>query len=214
MIRSQPTLHHTISGGTRTFPLFLLACVLAPLFVSAHGTEFITARVKVLPDQSAIELRLGIDFLGNPMIADEAAARSALMQALHIQHGEKTSLFSELAPLSLETSSTWEDTLPDSLLPPDDGQPHQILIGTWRWQADAESIAFTVARGNRNDVLLWQQPTQGDLKSTLLLGGDVSPALQIPKKDSLPYWPYLGTGSFLGLVAWLQWRRRWKSSLP
>lgn len=209
MIRSLPILHHTISGGTRTFPLFLWACFLAPLFAGAHGTEFITARMKVLPDQSSIELRLGIDYLGNPMIADEAAARNALTQALHIQHAGKTSLFSALAPLSLESSNTWEDTLPDSLLPPDDGQPHQIMIGTWRWQADAESIAFTVAKGNRNDVLLWQQPTQGQLQSTLLLGGDVSPALQIPRSGSLPYWPYLGTGTFLGLVAWLRWRRTW-----
>jgi len=160
-------------------PLLLFACLLTPLFVSAHGTEFIMARMNVIEDQSLIELRLGMDYLGNPMIADEAAARAALQEALHVRHGGKTTRFTDLAPLTLESSSSWEDTMPDSLQPPNDGQPHQIMIGTWRWQADAESISFTVAKGNRNDVLLWQQAGDGEVKSTMLLGGDISPALTL-----------------------------------
>ena len=161
------------------FPLLLFACLLTPLFVSAHGTEFIMARMNVIEDQNLIELRLGIDYLGNPMIADEAAARVALQEALHVRHGDKTTRFTDLAPLTVESSSSWEDTMPDSLQPPDDGLPHQIMIGTWRWKSDAQEVAFTVTRGNRNDVLLWQQTGNGEVKSTMLLGGDVSPALTL-----------------------------------
>ena len=159
------------------FPLLLFAWIFAPLFLGAHGTEFIMARMNLIEDQSMIELRLGIDYLGNPMIADEAAARAALQQALHVRHGEKTTRFTDLASITLESSSSWEDTMPDSLQPPDDGQPHQIMIGTWRWKADATEVAFTVAKGNRNDVLLWQQAGDGEVKSSMLLGGDISPAL-------------------------------------
>jgi hypothetical protein len=184
-------------------PLLLFACVLAPLFVSAHGTEFIMARMNLIEDQSLIELRLGLDYLGNPMIADEAAASAALQEALHVRHGEKITRFTDLAPLTLESSSSWEDTMPDSLQPPDDGQPHQIMIGTWRWKADVLDISFTVAKGNRNDVLLWRQPPQGELQSTLLLGGDVSPVLSFPSPSAKAstYWPALGSCTILCLLA-------------
>lgn len=185
------------------FPLLLFACILAPLFVCAHGTEFIMARMHLIEAQSLIELRLGIDYLGNPMIADEAAARVALQEALHVRHGEKTTLFTDLAPLTLESSSSWEDTMPDSLQPPDDGQPHQIMIGTWRWKADAAKISLTVAKDNRNDVLLWRQPTQGELQSILLLGGDVSPVLTLssPAAKASPHWPALGASTIVCLLA-------------
>jgi len=179
MIRCPSAPQHIIAGGTAMFPLLLFTCLLAPLFARAHGTEFIMARMNVIEDHSLIELRLGIDYLGNPMIADEAAARAALEEALHVRHGDKTTRFTDLAPLTVESSSSWEDTMPDSLQPPDDGLPHQIMIGTWRWKSDAQEVAFMVARGNRNDVLLWQQAGNGEVKSTMLLGGDTSPALTL-----------------------------------
>lgn len=224
MIRQSHQLTHA-AGGTTKFPLFdllplpfvirissfvissppllLFAWLLTPLFVRAHGTEFIMARMNLIEDQSLIELRLGIDYLGNPMIADEAAARAALQEALQVRHGEKTTRFTDLAPLILESSSSWEDTMPDSLQPPDDGLPHQIMIGTWRWKVDAQDISFTVAKGNRNDVLLWRQPPQGELHSTLLLGGDVSPVVTLSSPAAIvsPYWPALGTSTIVCLIA-------------
>lgn len=215
MIRCPSAPQHITAGGTGMFPLLLFACVFAPLFVCAHGTEFIMARMNLIEDedQSLIELRLGIDYLGNPMIADEAAARAALQEALYIRHGEKTTHFTDLAPLTLESSSSWEDTMPDSLQPPDDGLPHQIMIGTWRWKADAQDVSFTVAKGNRNDVLLWRKPPQGEIHSTLLLGGDVSPPLTLstPAASVSPYWPTLGTSTIVCLIA--LFRRRIFSSL-
>lgn len=167
--------------------------------------------MNVSEDQSQIELRLGIDYLGNPMIVDEAAARAALEQALNIHHGEKVSRFTDLAPLVLESSGTWEDTLPDSLQPPDDGQPHQILIGTWRWKADAQAISFSVAKGNRNDVLLWRpsEKVSEEIQSTLLLGGDVSPPLIFEPPPT--FWRFTGwvlPFSVLAVVIGLRFRRR------
>lgn len=203
MIRCLPAPHHITAGGTAKFPLLLFACVLAPLFVSAHGTEFIMSRLNVIEDQNLIELRLGIDYLGNPMIADEAAAHAALQEALHVRHGAKTTRFTDLAPLALDSSSSWEDTMPDSLQPPDDGQPHQILIATWRWQADTQEISFTVPKGNRNDVLLWRQLPGEDAKSILLLAGDHSTPIKMRPPTRWTNW--LLIGSVVGLM--ILWRR-------
>jgi hypothetical protein len=219
-----------VTGGTTKFPLFalprqpfvirissfvipglpllLFACLLTPLFISAHGTEFIMARLRLVDNESALELRLGIDYLGNPMIADEAAARAALQEALHVRHGEKTTRFTDLAPLTLESSSSWDDTMPDSLQPPDDGQPHQVMIGTWRWQADAQHITFTVAKGNRNDVLLWQQAGVGEVKSTMLLGGDVSPALTVAPPPTLRSKLWMIPASVLAGIIVIRFKRR------
>ncbi len=208
MIRCLSAPYHITAGGTGMFPLLLFACVLAPLFVSAHGTEFIMSRLNVIEDENLIELRLGIDYLGNPMIADEAAARAALQEALHVRHGAMTTRFTDLAPLALDSSSSWEDTMPDSLQPPDDGQPHQILIGTWRWKADAEDISFTVAKGNRNDVLLWRQQPNGEVKSTMLLGGDHSPPIKMQPPTPWRNWLLAGACVSLMMLWWTRGRRQ------
>jgi hypothetical protein len=211
MIRCLPAALQITIGGTAKFPLLLLACVLTPLFVSAHGTEFIMSRLRVIEDQNLIELRLCINYLGNPMIADEAAARTALQESLYVRHGEKTTRFTDLAPLTLESSCSWEDTLPHSLQPPDDGQPHQILIGTWRWKADAEDIFFTVAKGNRNDVLLWRQQPDGEVKSTMLLGGDHSPPIKMQQPTRWTKW--LLAGAFVSVLM-LRWTRGGRQPSP
>jgi hypothetical protein len=208
-----------IAGGTAKFPLFallhlphfvrivisgchlcLLTGVLSPLSISAHGFESIMARLQVNDDEGSIELRLGIDYFGNPMIADEAAARAALQQALQVKHGGRLTRFTDLAPLSMESGSTWADSMPESLLPPDDGQPHQIMLGTWRWKADAPEIFFTVPRGNRHDVLLWQQAEE--IESTMLLGGDVSPAIALSMPASFSAWWLIP----IIVIALLTWR--------
>lgn len=164
------------------FPLLALACVLLgliPTTAKAHGTEFIMTRMRLLEDASVVELRLVVDYLGNPLVADEAAAHEALQNALLIKHGDKTTRFADLAPLEFHQESTWEEAVPASLLPPPDGQDHSLLTGIWRWKPDSPEIAFTVAKGNRHDVLIWHQPPGGETKSVLLLGGDVSPPVAI-----------------------------------
>ena len=164
------------------FPLLVLVYLLlalTPQMGRAHGTEFIMTRMSLLEDDRVIELRLVVDYLGNPLVPDAAAAHDALQNALLIRHGGKTTPFTDLAPLEFHQESTWEDAVPASLLPPPDGQDHSLLAGIWRWKPDAAEIAFTVAKGNRHDVLIWQQPPGGETKSVLLLGGDVFTHFQL-----------------------------------
>lgn len=170
------------------FPLLVfvtLLMVLIPQTGWAHGTEFIMTRLRLLENDSVVELRLVVDYLGNPLVPDEAAAHEALQNALLIKQGGKTTLFTGLAPLEFHQESTWEDAVPASLLPPPDGQDHSLLTGLWRWKPDTAEIAFSVAKGNRHDVLIWQQPARGETKSVLLLGGDVSPPVAIKLPASL-----------------------------
>lgn len=171
------------------FPLFALVSILAtwlPQQAQAHGTEFIMARMRLLEGGSTVELRLVVDYSGNPLIADESAAHEALENALLIKHGEETSRYTDLAPLEFQHGSTWEEAVPASLLPPPDGQEHSLLTGVWRWQPDSTEIAFTVAKGNKHDVLIWQQPPGDEVKSVLLLGGDVSPPVAVTQP--VPLW--------------------------
>ncbi|MES2594217.1 MAG: hypothetical protein V4662_02720 [Verrucomicrobiota bacterium] len=194
------------------FPLLRFACMLAALFpalLKAHGTEFIMTRMRLLEDDSLVELRMVVDYAGNPLIADEAAAHEALQHALLIKHGDKITRFTELAPLEFHYGDTWEEAVPASLLPPPDGQEHSLLTGVWRWRPDSAEIAFTVAKGNKHDVLIWRQPPGGETKSVLLLGGDVSPAVAV--KPAMPAWCSWGwmalSGAAAGVSA-LLWKSR------
>lgn len=186
------------------FPLLLWLAAAAPR-ADAHGTDFISARL--IQQADVITLRLGVDYLGNPMIPDEAAARAALEKALLVQRDDRAVPFTTLSKLKLETSSEWEDTLPASLQPADDGQPHLRMIGTWTWKADAERIRFQVEHGSRNDVLLWKAKADGGIESSLLLSGDSSPALVIPRPRST--WPLLAPLLVVGLLLqrWVKVRR-------
>lgn len=184
--------HSITAGGTRTFPLFALVSILAtwlPQQAQAHGTEFIMARMRLMEGGSTVELRLVVDYSGNPLIADESAAHEALENALLIKHGEETSRYTDLGSLEFHHDGTLEEAVPPSLLPPPDDQDHNLLTAVWRWHPDTPEIAFTVAKGNRHDVLIWQQPPEGDVKSVLLLGGDVSPVVQI-QPARLLRWPW------------------------
>ncbi len=194
------------------FPLLRFVCLLTVLFpalLEAHGTEFIMSRMRLLEDESVVELRLAVDYSGNPLIADEAAAHEALQNALLIRHGDKTTRYTDLAPLEFQYGNTWEEAVPASLLPPPDGQEHSLLTGVWRWQPDSPEIAFTVAKGNKHDVLIWQQPPGGEVKSALLLGGDVSPmvAVTLPQPSWMKWMWIVLPPAVLGL-AMVFWKRR------
>ncbi|GEP43278.1 hypothetical protein BGE01nite_25690 [Brevifollis gellanilyticus] len=180
-----------------------------PQQAEAHGTEFIMSRMRLVEGGSVVELRLVVDYSGNPLIADEAAAHEALQKALLIKHGEKTTPYADLAPLEFHDESTWAEAVPPSLLPPPDGQEHSLLTGIWRWQPDSPEIAFTVARGNKHDVLIWQQPPEGSVTSVMLLGGDVSPAVVITRhQSSWMKWVWIALPPAVLGLAVVFWKRR------
>lgn len=195
------------------FPL-LLGCLSLLVLTSkshGHGSEFIVARLDIQPPDHMISLRLAVDCLSNPMVPDEAAAEEALRNALLVIHNGKTTPFTQLAPLTLESLENWDDTIPASLIPPPDGQEHRMLVASWHWRPESPEIAFSVAKGNRNDVLLWRQTDQGDIKSVFLLSGDTSPPLSIPRPAAswLPQgWLVLPTTATLTLLGMLALRKR------
>lgn len=195
------------------FPLLLccLSILILPSDSQGHGSEFIVARLDVQAPARMISLRLAVDCLSNPLVPDEAAAEEALRNALLVIHDGKTTPFTQLAPLTLESQENWDDTIPASLIPPPDGQEHRMLIASWQWRPESPEIAFSVAKGNRNDVLLWRQTDQGDIKSVFLLGGDTSPPLSMPRPASsyLPQgWLVLPTTATLTLLGMLMLRKR------
>ncbi len=193
------------------FPLLRFTCMLLmgiPALLEAHGTEFIMSRMRLLEGGSMVELRLVVDYMGNPLIADESAAHEALQNALLIKQGEKTTRYTDLAPLEFHYGNSWEEAVPASLLPPPDGQDHSLLTGIWRWKPDSAEMAFTVAKGNKHDVLIWQQPPEGDVKSVLLLGGDVSPVVAITQPaPSWKKWLWVLPFGLLGVLIIL-WKPR------
>lgn len=184
-----PSFHSTLSGGTFVFPLFAALLLTALPFSASqgHGTEFIFAKFRHDEATGSIELRLALDFLANPLVMDEETARSALEQAIEVVRDGESVPFTQLAPLVLEESSSWDEAVPDSLIPPSEESPHHFLLGTWTWQADVEEFAFAVKRGSRHDVLLWSQPVGQEVKTSLLLGGDISPSFTVAAATD-PWW--------------------------
>lgn len=190
------------------FPLLLccLGLLAHPSPSHGHGSEFIVARLDLQPPDGTISLRLAVDYLSNPLVPDEAAAEAALQNALLVHHDGKTTPFTQLAPLTLESLQSWDETIPASLIPPPDGQEHRMLVARWKWRPDSPEIAFSVARGNRNDVLLWRQMDKDETKSVFLLGGDLSPLMSVPYEH--PGWMHPGwmvsvtaTAALLGMLA-------------
>ena len=160
--------------------------MLAPLFVSAHGTDFLLARLNIAPGEMRLEITA--DCEGNPMIAGREQAAAILPAALEMQAGTVTGQLVQFADMRLEDRSQFNETAP---LPPgtfDNSVSHQLLTGLWQWKPDHKSVRFTVPKGSKHDVLLWivdSSNPKGSPRWMMLLGGDVSPPIVIPRRN----WP-------------------------
>lgn len=208
---SRPSAITHSAGGTSRFPLFALGLLwlgLFPQHLLAHGSEFLSARLRLTENQSVIELQITADYSHNPLLADEAAAREALHEVLNVQHQGQTKRLTDLAPLEIQAISDWQESLPASLIPPPDGQTHQLLSARWRWMPDVDEVRFSIPPGCVHDVLLWQQDAGSELKSTLLITGDVSPAIPIQRARALPVWSWLGGLLLLALLVVKKARRK------
>lgn len=205
---------HT-AGGTTAFPLFasgslcwLMLWLLSPSPLLGHGCEFLSARLSLLENNSVVELLITADYSGNPLLTDEKAARQALHEVLRIEHQGKTKRLSELANLDIQPSNDWHGAMPASLIPPANGLTHQLLKAHWRWQPDVSEIRFSIPEDCVHDVLLWQQEPGAEVKSTLLITGDVSPAITISLPSRRPHWGwFIGTALLLATLIKL-WRRK------
>jgi hypothetical protein len=168
--------------------IFILAAggaILAPLCVFGHGAEFLSAKLTLLPEAEVL-LEITADYGGNPLIADEAVAKEALMDPVRLMRGESLVPLAELSAASITQHDNWAEFAPASYLPSDaETQAHTLITAAWRWRSSEPEIVFEMPKGKLHDVLLWtRDQTNPDAppKWMLLLAGDRSKAIAI-------HWP-------------------------
>jgi hypothetical protein len=198
----------------RSLILFILAggAVMAPLFAFGHACEFLVARLELNGD--ALHLEITADYGGNPLIADEAAAREALQKILQVRSRGQGRTLEELAPLKFERRAEWDPLAPTAFAPAPDGQPHQLLTALWQWRADVGELSLAVPKGNLHDVLLWTRDEHLPGKQAqwmMLIEGENTPPIFIPRSSP---WKWLGGSAFVmaGLGLWF-WRKSHTSRL-
>ena len=187
------------------FARFILAtggAMLAPLFVSAHGTELLLAKLSLAPGE--VRLEITADCEGSPMIADKKHASEVLPIALQMQTAGGEQPLGALSAVRLEDRTRFDETAP---LPPgtfDNSVTHQLLTGVWRWKPDREAVRFTVPKNSKHDVLLWMvdpaKPNESP-KWMVLLGGDVTPDIPLPRREWWrENWRLAGGGALLAML--------------
>lgn len=162
--------------------------VLAPLCAFGHGAEFLSAKLTLLPDAEVL-LEITADYGGNPLIADEVAAKAALLDPIRLQRDETLVPLAQLADASISQHDNWAEFAPASYLPSDtEAQSHALITAAWRWQSDAPEIVFEMPEGKLHDVLLWTRDETNPAappKWMLLLAGDKSKAIPV---HWAPWW--------------------------
>ena len=165
----------------------------APLCAFGHGAEFLSAKLTLLPDAEVL-LEITADYGGNPLIADEAVAREALIDPVRLRHHETLVPLAELSAVNITQHDNWAEFAPAAYLPSDtEAQPHTLITAAWRWRSESPEIVFEMPKGKLHDVLLWtRDQTHPDAppKWMLLLAGDQSKAIAV-------HWP--------------PWWRRWQT---
>lgn len=168
--------------------IFILAAggaILAPLCVFGHGAEFLSAKLTLLPEAEVL-LEVTADYGGNPLIADEAVAKEALIDPVRLRRNESLVPLAELSAASITQHDNWVEFAPASYLPSDtEAQPHTLITAAWRWRSSEPEIVFEMPKGKMHDVLLWtRDQTNPDAppKWMLLLAGDRSKAISV-------HWP-------------------------
>lgn len=153
----------------------------------AHGTDFLFA--KVIIGDGSVRLEITADCESNALIPNRSFAAAALPTAIQVQFGDYRKSLVELGDIRLEDRSQFDESVP---LPPgtlDNSVSHQLLTALWHWKPSRDSIRFTVPKSSKLDVLLWISDTRkpdAEAKWMVLLGGDVSPPIDLKTKTSVP----------------------------
>lgn len=185
-----------------------MGCLSGSTTLLAHSQDFVA--VSFQPVEEGIDLRLAVDSLNQPKVADAAQALEVLRACLQVHSvaGEPLSL-QRAGELRLQDGPDWTQCLPSSLQRDGDDQPHGYVTASWHYRG-REPLRFSVPKVPGLDVLLWTQDARGEVISTLLLPGEGSPKIHpLPSTNlSLPAW--LGLGALVGALgsamAW-RWRR-------
>jgi hypothetical protein len=191
--------------------LWLALAMLAPARLLAHGSEFILAKI-VTPGGGRLQLELSADYLGNPMLGTEEAARTALAKVLAVRVGDKVLPIDSLAPLTFQKRADFDPDAPIPRSPADGSEQHAVLAASWSWKPGAESVSFEVPKGVPHSVIAWKhelgQPA-AEVRWAILIEGDRSPPVAIPRPVTSP-WMIAGFGSLAAVVvvAPFAWARR------
>ncbi|WP_395735354.1 hypothetical protein [Prosthecobacter sp.] len=173
----------------RSIILILAAggAVLAPLCALGHGTEFLSAKLTLLPDAEVL-LEITADYGGNPMMADESAALEALADPIRLRQRDSLTPLNSLGTAKISQHQNWAEYAPASYLPSDiEGGDHSLITSAWRWRSSEPEIVFEMQKGKLHDVLLWTQDAthpEAPPRWMLLLAGDRSRPIPI----QLPPW--------------------------
>ncbi|MFN0080733.1 MAG: hypothetical protein ACKVY0_30050 [Prosthecobacter sp.] len=184
-----------MTQSIRSFVIRISSFVIlaAPLCVFGHGAEFLSAKLTLLPDAEVL-LEVTADYGGNPLIADEAIAKEALIDPVRLRRNESLVPLAALSDVNITQHDNWAEFAPAAYLPADtEAQPHTLITAAWRWRSESPEIVFEMTKGKLHDVLLWtRDQTNPDAppKWMLLLAGDRSKAIA---------------------VHWLPWWRRWQA---
>lgn len=172
----------------RLFWMLCAACV--PGLVWGHGSEFLGAKLSVLPSRELV-LEVTADYGENPMIANREEAREALQHLLALEVAGARKLLLDLAPLAFEERKQPDA---DSPLPVDQsGKTHQLLTAIWRWQPpqELEAVRFHVPEEVNHATVFWLEETgvpKEKKKWSMLLGGDATPAVPLPQVADSRLW--------------------------
>lgn len=190
-----PNDESPMQHAIRSFVIRISSFVIlnAPLHVFGHGAEFLSAKLTLLPDAEVL-LEITADYGGNPLIADEAAAKGALLDPIRLRREETLVPLAQLASVRFSQHNNWAEFAPASYLPSEaESQPHALITSAWRWRSETPEVVFEMPKGKIHDVLLWtRDETNPDAppKWMLLLAGDTSKAIA---------------------VHWTPWWRRWQT---
>ena len=182
----------------------------APLFASAHGTEFLLAKLTFTP-QGRATLEVTADWENNPLLDGRDHAARVLPDALQWMDRDQPRPITELSPFAIEDRSVLDPTCP---IPPEaieTSGSHRLLTARFDWQTQGDSLQFQVPSDSKHDVLLWmidpKQP-EADPRWMMLLGGDVTRIIPIPRSQARPF-PIVGMVTLaLALTALFFWRRK------
>lgn len=187
----------------RSIILILAAggAVLAPLCAFGHGSEFLSAKLTLLPDAEVV-LEVTADYGSNPMIADEAAALEALADPVRLRQGETLVPLTTLGTALISRPQNWDANAPSVYQTSDyENAAHQLLTSSWRWRSAEPEIVFEMPQGKAHNVLLWTHDAahpKAEPKWMILQAGDRSRSIPI---QQTPWWRgWMATAGAAGLV--------------
>ncbi len=189
-MRRLPVIISLLAGGAWLLPL--------PAY--GHGMELMEARLR-LDTPGEVGLEITADYGGNLMLNGEEDARAALQDILRIESSGQEYKLADLAPLRLERRDHFDSTSPMPVPNEAPGTKHELVTALWSWRPTSETVRFTVPQGCIHDVLFWKHDPKAPPRWNVLISGDYSPEIHVPRASFSPSMMGLGILGVLLLAA-------------